>query len=63
MSVLKLYTPEEVAKQLNVSTNTLSNWRVFRKKGILEGPPYVVLGNKSVRYPEDKLIEWVGEAS
>ena len=53
MSVWKLLTPEEVAKILSVSPNTLSNWRVMRK-----GPPHTKIEG-GVRYYEDSLKKYI----
>jgi predicted site-specific integrase-resolvase len=50
-------TPEEVAKILQVSTRTLEKWRHLKS-----GPSYLKLNTRSgsIRYPEDKLDDWIG---
>ena len=50
----KLLTPSEMAEVLNVSVETLRN---YRRQG--EGPPYVTLRPHTYRYPEDKLTAWL----
>ncbi len=48
-------TPEEVATVLQVSTKTLANWRYLGGRG----PAWIKDGG-IVRYPADKLQEWIG---
>lgn len=50
----RLLTPAEVSKRTQVSVNQL---RLWRKAG--QGPPYVQMGPKSARYPEDMLDAWI----
>ncbi len=59
MSILQLYTPEQVASMLNVAVGTLSNWRHQRRSGDDVGPPYVRINGSSIRYPEDSLKAWL----
>jgi predicted DNA-binding transcriptional regulator AlpA len=49
----KMLTDEEVSKFLAVSINTVRSWR--RKK---VGPPWHKV-QRSVRYRESEIIEWV----
>ena len=53
-SMPKLLKPEEVAASLGVSERTLERWRMTG-----EGPAYVSLSRKTVRYPEHALAEFV----
>jgi hypothetical protein len=58
MSEIKLHTPEQVAKMLGISPNTLKYWRVT---GVKKGPPFIRLNGNvgAVRYPDDMLRRWV----
>ena len=49
-----LRTPEEVARYLRVDKETLRRWRRQRT-----GPPVVLCGPYTPRYPEDALITWM----
>lgn len=51
-----LLTPEQTAERLGVTVGTLANWRTAG-----DGPPYVKMGSKLVRYPEDDLRSWLTE--
>jgi predicted DNA-binding transcriptional regulator AlpA len=48
-----LWTSEDVAKALQVSTDTVERWRASG-----EGPPALKLGKKLVRYIPDRVVEW-----
>lgn len=48
-----LYSDDEIASMLNISVNTLQQWRVWRM-----GPNYVKLG-KSVFYRRIDLEKWI----
>ena len=50
-----LLTPEETSVILKNSPRTLEGWRLHRS----DGPPYVRLSPSMVRYPRDKLFEWL----
>jgi len=55
--MLKLLTPEEVAKILQISTGQLANWRSARK-----GPPWLKTCDGlrgSVRYEQETLRDWI----
>lgn len=54
----QLLTTREVAPLLNVSTNTLRNWR---HQG--SGPRYVKLGYRIVRYPMSSLRAYIADAA
>lgn len=49
----EVYTTKDVARLLGVSVKTIMKLR--RRK---DGPPYVKIGPKLVRYPKDKFIKW-----
>jgi predicted DNA-binding transcriptional regulator AlpA len=51
-----LLTPEEVVDRLKVGRATLSAWRV---RG--EGPPWLRLENRLIRYPASGLTTWLAE--
>ena len=44
----------EVAKLLNVS----NAWCEYHRR-VGGGPPYIVLGTRSIRYPEQALRAWI----
>ena len=50
----ELLTDRKVEKLLNVSRAALRRWRTSG-----EGPPWVRIGKRLVRYPSDKLREWI----
>ena len=52
---MKLLTEQEVADRLTVKVATLRDWRTDKK-----GPPYTKLVG-TIRYPEDKLDNWVDQ--
>lgn len=52
----EMLTPKEVASALNVTKPTLGNWRA---RGI--GPPYLKIGKGTLRYPYQKLVQWIEE--
>jgi predicted DNA-binding transcriptional regulator AlpA len=49
-----LLTPKEAAKLLKVSVSWLAKARM---RG--DGPPFIKVGNKSIRYSEAALIQWM----
>jgi excisionase family DNA binding protein len=51
-----LLTPEDVAKRLGISPETLAQWRSQGR-----GMPYVKLGRNLVRYEESALKNWIDE--
>lgn len=53
MASIDLYTPDELAGYLNVSTKTLIRWRAQRK-----GPAWVRAGHK-VRYRSKDVDAWL----
>ncbi len=50
----QLLKPEEVAKILGISLNTLKRMRLNEK-----GPPAAYLSPRTIRYHPDKLAEWI----
>jgi hypothetical protein len=50
----RLLTRREVAEVLGFQTATLARW-AWKK----EGPPFIKVGKKSVRYRASELREWV----
>ena len=46
MTQVQLLTPGQVAEKLNVSLQTLWRWRQQKNSG----PPYIRLGERTVRY-------------
>lgn len=53
-SMPKLLTPEHVAASLGVTERTLERWRMTG-----DGPPFVSLSRRTVRYSEAALIAFV----
>jgi hypothetical protein len=51
----KLRTEKYVADLLGVLPRTLSSWRSLRK----DGPAYIVVTPKVIRYDEDELEKWI----
>ena len=51
---LQLLSERQTARTLTVSTATLRHWRATG-----QGPPWIRLGKRLVRYPSDKLREWI----
>jgi len=49
-------TTEEAAEYLGLSHRTLQDWRCAK-----EGPPYVVLGPRNIKYDIRDLDAWVDE--
>lgn len=49
-----LLSEEEVAIKLKLAVRTLRNWRWLG-----QGPPYLKLGGRSVRYSNDAVLSWV----
>ncbi len=54
MTQVLLLRSVDVAKILGVSQNSLSVWR---KHG--RGPAFVKIGTRTVRYPVDKMRDWL----
>jgi hypothetical protein len=52
----RLWTPDEVATHFQVDKETLRRMRRERR-----GPPVVMLGRSTRRYPENGLIIWKRE--
>ncbi len=52
----ELLTPDEVAKQMGLSIETLAQWRSQGK-----GPMYVKISRNCVRYRQSDLDGWVAE--
>jgi hypothetical protein len=50
----RLLLPEEVARYLRVDKETLRRWRRQRT-----GPPVILCGRATPRYPENGLIIWM----
>ncbi len=51
---MRMLTTEQVAELMMTHPNRLKN---LRHRG--EGPPFLRLGERSIRYPEDKLRAWI----
>lgn len=49
-----LLTPAEVSKRIHISEYTLRMWRRADR-----GPPFIVVGERTPRYPEEKLERWI----
>jgi len=52
---------EDAAAFIGLKPGTLQSWRTRDRRGPrkLDGPPYVMLGNKLVVYKKSDLIAWV----
>lgn len=50
----QLLTPKEVASICGVTPRTVGDWR---QKG--EGPPYVKLSSRVVRYRREDVLAWI----
>lgn len=48
-----LLTPEEVASILGVAPSTVQRWRRLK-----QGPPFIRVGHRTVRYDRDTLEAW-----
>ena len=53
-STIVLLTPKEAAKLLKVSVSWLAKARM---RG--DGPPYIYMGGRSIRYSEAALLQWM----
>jgi len=51
-----MLTSNQAALRVGYTVDTLKRWR--RKK---KGPPYVRIDSQRVRYPQDKLEQWLEE--
>jgi len=51
----RLLPPKAVRDRTGLAVQTLANWRSLRV-----GPPWVKVG-RLVRYPEDRLDDWLAE--
>jgi excisionase family DNA binding protein len=51
-----LLTPEELASELNVSNRQLQKWR-FND----EGPRFIRLNSKTVRYRREDVDQWLAD--
>jgi len=56
MSDTTLLTPEEVARMLRVHPQTLRRWRMDH-----EGPPFIAVSERIIRYKRDDVSEWLNE--
>ena len=54
----RLLTTDEAAQILNVSARTLDRYRVTG-----EGPKYVTLSPRAIRYRYDELVDWINGRS
>ena len=50
------YSEAELSEETGIPRKTLAR---FRKEG--SGPPFVRFGRRTIRYPKDKLREWIAE--
>lgn len=50
----ELLTPDWVAEKLGVSDQALRAWRMRN-----EGPPYVQVSERVIRYPAAKFVAWL----
>ena len=58
----KLLTSKQAAEYLGLSPETLNQWRSkLKTTGVQQGPKYVKLAAKAVRYHQDDLDAWVKE--
>ena len=51
-------TPEQLADLLQVAPSTVKTWRQRR-----QGPPFVRLSSKEVRYDREAVMAWLRERS
>lgn len=49
-----LLTPDEVAQMLGMKPSTLVRWRRLK-----QGPPYVRVGHRTVRYQPEAVRAWM----
>ncbi len=54
----QLMTDVQVAELTGLKIQTLANWRCRRV-----GPPFVRLGNRTVRYNREAILEWIEEST
>jgi predicted DNA-binding transcriptional regulator AlpA len=52
------YTETEVEALTGIKRKTLQGWRLRR-----QGPPYVKVGRRLVRYPAEDLHRWIHSLS
>lgn len=50
-----MLTPEQVSEILGVPNTRLQDWRLIEG----QGPPFVRLGHRTVRYPKSELEAWI----
>ena len=50
----RMLKPEEVAERIGVTERTLRRWK---EKG--EGPPFIKINSRVLRYPEKELNEFL----
>ncbi|MGO1851775.1 MAG: helix-turn-helix transcriptional regulator [Microbacteriaceae bacterium] len=55
----RLLTTAELSEYLGVPIRTLEGWRDPNNP---QGPPYIHVGAR-VRYPEDRLADWIAALS
>ena len=51
----KLLTPSQLADWLDLSPNTVNQWRYLKR-----GPRFLKIG-KNVRYSEEDVLEWLDQ--
>jgi len=54
MSAITLLDQKQVAKMIQLSEDTLRDWRWQRI-----GPPFLKISPRCVRYDEKKVLEWL----
>lgn len=53
-AVAEYLHPEDAAALLGLQASTLAKWREHRS----DGPPFVRLGGRAIRYPRAQLLQW-----
>lgn len=55
-----LLTPEQAGVMIGVAASTLSRWRrEYRQTGQMQGPPWLSLGHRTVRYKASAVQSWL----
>ncbi len=62
MIVERYLTPRELSELCGIQTGTLAAWRCRAKRNPSaprRGPEFVKLGERSIRYPQSAVAEWL----